>query len=276
MGMYTALLRHRIALPVHIRLVGVITLSPILKKRLVFTISAAGLIIALLSSCFVLAEPTRKQKKEVADPATLIQRAAGKEVAALEEPVPYSYFETIQWSWGTETRRVIETREGRADRIVEFNDEPLGPDQLGKQIGRLQRLLIDRDARKHDLEEEHSEVQRRIGMMKAFPQAFLFQPDGKDTGGLLKFIFVPNPKFSPPNRESQVYRGMSGTVWVDPAAERLTRIEGRLTKDVSFGWGIFGKLYKGGQYEIRQEKVAPEIWRIAQLNLNLKGRVFLG
>jgi hypothetical protein len=66
---------------------------------------------------------------------------------------------------------------------------------------------------------------------------------------------------------------MEGKVWVNPEQERLTRIDGTLTRDVSFGWGVFGKLYKGGHYQIEQKELSPGKWRITTLNLELKGRI---
>jgi hypothetical protein len=235
--------------------------------------------LVILILCFFLAAANQaggaKKKQAPTDAEAMIQRAAENEVAALKDPLPCSYFQRLQWNWGTETRRVIQTRDAAPSRVVEFNEEPLGPDQLAKQIGSLQKLLADRDARKHQLQEDQAETRRRIRMMEAFPQAFVFEASG-EAGGLLKFTFTPKPGFSPPTRESQVYRGMTGTVWVSLKAERLVRIEGVLTKDVSFGWGIFGKLDKGGRYEIEQKQTSRGVWHITRLNLDVKGRVFLG
>jgi len=112
--------------------------------------------------------------------------------------------------------------------------------------------------------------------MQAFPQALLFEPAGEGPPGTLKFSFRPNPEFSPQDRETQVYRAMRGTVWVHAEQERIVKIEGVLTKDVSFGWGILGKLHKGGKYAIAQEQISAGVWRIVRLDLDLKGRVFLG
>jgi hypothetical protein len=170
---------------------------------------------------------------------------------------------------------VIETREGRADKIIAFDDEPLAPDQAARQEHRLEKLLRDRDARKKELEEQHAEIRRRARMMKAFPQALLFEAAGEGPDGLLRFTFRPNPKFSPEARETHIFRGMRGTVWIEPQQQRIVRIEGLLTKDVSFGWGILGKLHKGGKYEIEQEEISPGLWRIKRLELDLKGRTFL-
>lgn len=238
-------------------------------------LSSTILVVCLLLGAVNAGTPGKK-KQPPTDAEALIQRASANEVEALKSPLPCSYFQRLQWSWGTETRRVIQTHDAAPSRIVEFNDEPLGPDQLAKQIGSLQKLLADRDARKHQLEDDQAETRRRIHMMEAFPQAFVFESAGEAPGGLLKFTFEPKPGFSPPNKESQVYRGMTGTVWVSPKAERLARIEGLLTKDVSFGWGIFGKLDKGGRYEVEQKQTSPGVWHVTRLNLDVKGRVFLG
>ena len=108
----------------------------------------------------------------------LIARAAERERAELENPKPYRYQERLDWNWGSETRSVIETAEGRADRIVLFKGEPLSPEQQAKQQHRLEKLLSDRDTLKNELKDQKSETQRRIRIVKAFPRAFFFDYAG--------------------------------------------------------------------------------------------------
>jgi len=217
--------------------------------------------------------------QKTAHPATeeqlaLITRAAERERAELENPKPYRYQERLDWNWGSETRSVIETAEGRADRIVLFKGEPLSPEQQAKQQHRLEKLLSDRDTLKNELKDQKSETQRRIRIVRAFPRAFFFDYAGLDKG-LLRFNFRPDPDFSPKDRETQMYRGMEGSVWIEPAQERIVRIEGILVKEVNFGWGIVGHLNKGGIYEIAQTQLSPGKWRITKLNVDLKGKTFL-
>ena len=227
--------------------------------------------IALLAGT-ALAQKTKHPA--TADDLSLIERAADHELIELETPTPFQYQERLEWSWGTETRLVIETPEGRADRIVLFNDEPLSPDHQARQQHRLEKLLSDRDAVKSDLKEQKAETQHRIRMVKAFPKAFFFDFAGREKG-LLRFDFRPDPEFSPKDRETQMYRGMEGTVWIEPEQERIVQIQGKLVKDVTFGWGIFGRLNKGGIYEIAQTQLSPGTWRITTLNVDVKGRTFL-
>ena len=230
------------------------------------------LFIALVASAGAVAQsgPTPATTGQL----ELISRATEHELEALENPVPFRYQEQLEWPWGTETRSVIETSEGRADRIVQFSGGPLSSEQQAKQERRLKKLLSDHDAVKNELQDQKAETQRRIRMVKAFPRAFFFDFAGREHG-LLRFDFRPNPEFSPKDRETQMYRGMEGRVWVEPVHERIVQVEGKLVKDVSFGWGIFGRLNKGGIYEISQTQLSPGVWRITTLNVDVKGRIFL-
>jgi hypothetical protein len=231
----------------------------------------ALLCFGLLTATALGQKPTQPASEEQ---LALIARAAERERAELENPKPYRYQERLDWNWGSETRSVIETAEGRADRIVLFNGEPLSPEQQARQQHRLDKLLSDRDARKNELKDQKSETQRRIRIVKAFPRAFFFDYVGVEKG-MLRFDFRPDPDFSPKDRETQMYRGMEGSVWIEPAQERIVRIEGILVKDVNFGWGIVGHLNKGGIYEIAQTQLSPGKWRITKLNVDLKGKTFL-
>ena len=251
--------------------------SPISNHSQTFNIaSIKSVLYGLL--CFGLVTATalgQKQPRAATDEQlALITRAAEREQAALENPKLYRYQERLDWNWGSETRSVIETSEGRADRIMLFNGEPLSPAQQAKQQHRLEKLLSDHEALKNELKDQKSEAQRRIKIVKAFPRAFFFDYTGVEKG-LLRFNFRPDPDFSAKDRETQMYRGMEGSVWIEATQERIVRIEGVLVKDVNFGWGIVGHLNKGGIYEIAQTQLSPGKWRITTLDVDLKGKTFL-
>lgn len=233
-----------------------------------------NIVAALAMMLPILHQSSRTSEFEDTRSAALIQQCSQNEVAALESPVSFHYLERLEWKWGTETREVIETAQGRADKIIQFNDQPLAAHQLAKQDHRLRKLLSDKNAVRHEMEEERAENARRLRMLKAFATAFVFRPQGQEAG-LLRFSFRPNRSFAPHDRETAVYRGMEGTVWVEPQQQRLVRIDGVLTRDVSFGWGILGRLHKGGHYFIEQTQVEPGVWRITSLDFDLRIRVFL-
>jgi hypothetical protein len=223
-------------------------------------------LIFLLLSAGLLAQES--------DAGALLRRCSKNEVDALQNSQPFRFKERTDLSSGSEMRDVIETSQGLADRIIAFNDKPLTDDQNQKQNRRLQKLLTDSDALRDELKEQKDETQRRIRMTRAMPDAVLLQPAGTESDGQLRFTFTPNPAFSPRDRETQIYRGMRGTVWIDPVHERITHVKGELFKDVTFGWGILGKLNKGGRYELLQTQVAPGVWKMTVLDVDFRGSVF--
>ncbi len=112
------------------------------------------------------------------------------------------------------------------------------------------------------------------GWFRPFPGLFsLTLLDAKKACFILAFI--PIRSSLPKTVKRQMYRGMEGSLWIDPAQECIVKIEGKLVKDVSFGWGILGRLSKGGVFEIAQTQLAPGTWRITSLNVDMKGRILL-
>jgi hypothetical protein len=59
------------------------------------------------------------------------------------------------------------------------------------------------------------------------------------------------------------------------AEKRMAKISGSLVQEVSFGWGIFGRLDKGGKFEVEQSKVSPHRWETTMLSMKFTGRVLL-
>jgi hypothetical protein len=209
------------------------------------------------------------------DYQALLRRCSQHEKEAMEKLQLFQFLERIEREWGSEMRAVIETTEGRVDRVVAFDDQPLAPDQQTKQQQRLTRLLNDPKKLRDEVAEQREEVKRRQLMVAILPDAFIVEFSKVEPDGRLKFTFTPNPKFSPKDRETQVFKGMRGLLWIDPTYERIAAVQGELFKDVNFGWGILGRLNKGGKFEVVQTQILPGVWRITILNLDFKGRTFL-
>ena len=87
--------------------------------------------------------------------------------------------------------------------------------------------------------------------------------------------FKPNPRFDPPNHETQVYVGMQGDLFIDAKAMRIVKIDGTLFKDVNFGWGILGRLYTGGRFVIEQQDIGYGVWDEVGEILKFTGKILL-
>jgi hypothetical protein len=75
--------------------------------------------------------------------------------------------------------------------------------------------------------------------------------------------------------EANIFRGLAGDLWVDQAQERLTRLDAHVIANVDFGWGILGKLDKGGTIQLEQTDIGNHDWELTTLKLNLKGKALM-
>lgn len=175
---------------------------------------------------------------------------------------------------GAQDRDVIQTKEGSLARTLLINGRPLTSDQRSKDEQRMKKLVDDSDERAKRDRRERQDDEKTRELLKAIPDAFIFTYDGAD-GDLTRLTFVPNPHYSPPNRELAVYHGMVGSLWVDRTALRLAGIEGRLTTDVKFGLGLLGHLDKGGTFKVIQKNVGDNHWDTVFLEVNMQGRMVL-
>jgi hypothetical protein len=167
-------------------------------------------------------------------------------------------------------RDVIETRDGQIARTLLISGQPLTPKQRADDDARLQSLMRDADDRARHNKRIKDDRDRARRMLKALPDALDFKYDGMEDG-LVRLQFSPKPHYDAPTRELQAYRSMTGTLWIDHAGVHLARIDGKLFEDVNFGWGLLGKLKKGGTFHVVQKEVVPGHWEIVALDVDMTG-----
>ncbi len=176
----------------------------------------------------------------------------------------------------TSTKDIFESRDGAVARLVAINDRPLSPADEQKEQARLDGLLSDPSRQRHRKQSEDDDTARAMKVLRALPNAFIYQFAGSGTGPtgrVEKFTFKPNPDFDPPDLETQILTAMTGELWIDPSEERVVRLEGHLQRDIDFGWGILGRLNKGGWILIEQADVGQHQWRIVRFQMVMSGRV---
>jgi hypothetical protein len=207
----------------------------------------------------------------------LVQRALANELIASQDvDHPMRYLLRKSTPRLTSTREIYETAQGDVARLISINDSPIGPVAEQKEEARLQELARD-PARQHRRKQaEDADTARALRVLRLLPTAFIYSYIGPGQGPLgpvEKFSFRPDPTFSPPNLETEVLSAMAGELWVDPTQQRVTHLEGHVQGDVQFGWGILGRLNRGGWISIDQSQVAPGLWRTVRLQLDMTGRV---
>jgi hypothetical protein len=207
----------------------------------------------------------------------LVDRALASELRAAQDashPMRYRLRKTSPRL--TSTKDILETRDGDVARLVSIFDKPLNQADEQQEQARLDALLNDPSRQRHRKQGEEGDLGIVLKLLRMLPDAYLYQYAGAGAGlagRVEKFSFRPNPNFSPPDLETQALKAMTGEIWIDAAQERVTRLEGHLEQDTDYGWGILGKLDKGGWIVIEQADMGGRQWRIARFQMKMNMRI---
>ncbi len=214
----------------------------------------------------------------------LVRAAVSNEVAANHAPMRHSFRARKQTPKGSQTRLYVETKEAMAAMQIAVNDRPLTLQQEQGEYGHLAWLMGNPDQLRKKQAREKEDADRTLRIVKALPDAFLYEYDGLEPGTanmgrtgveLTRLKFRPSPSYSAPSRVEQALSGMQGSLLIDAASRRLAFIDGTLFKDVTFGWGFVGHLDKGGHFRVRQADLGDGSWDITELDLSITGKILL-
>jgi hypothetical protein len=253
--------------------------------RLIPIATAVFLGVSLLGTdaTFVEVGAASSSPPDTPSPTELVRSAVANEVAAANNnSIKHMFRSRKQTPQGSQTRLYVETQSAMAGMTIAYNDQPLTPEQMQREENHLAGLVSDPEqlSRKHSQEQQTAE--RTLRIVKALPDAFLYDYDGDERGAadlgkegqqLVRLKFRPNPAYQSPSRVEQVLDGMQGFVLIDPAARRIARIDGTLFKEVGFGWGILGHLDKGGHFLVEQRDVGDGSWDTSRMSLNFTGKI---
>ena len=242
--------------------------------------TATLILAAVLLCASAAAQPDHGQN---ISPVELVRKTVNNELKADKESGHFMFRSRKQTSSGSQTKLFVQTRDATAAMLIAINDQPLTPQQRQGEEGRLQYLMKNPDELKRKRKQERDDDERTSRIMRALPDAFLFEYEGTEKGSptvgaegaeLVRLKFQPNPNYDPPSRVEQVLTGMQGIVLIDAKDNRIARMDGTLFRDVGFGWGILGHLDKGGHFLVQQAKIGDDTWAITSMQLNFTGKAF--
>jgi hypothetical protein len=223
--------------------------------------------LALLSVPLASASETPKAND-------LLRQAVANEKSHSTEDF-YVWMDRLEKPRGSVTKLMVNTPQGILSRTIALNDKALTAEERRQDDDRINRLLdpakMSEKAKKQREDQQHIER-----VLLALPDAFLcdYAPNSHEDRNL-RLECSPNPSFSAPNYESQVLQGMRTVILIDREDKRISKIEGTLFKDVTFGWGFLGRLSRGGHIEITQSKTTGKHWGITRMQLIFEGRIIV-
>jgi hypothetical protein len=253
------------------------------RKSVAHSIARTGACILLLTAASFAGQPATVSSYH--DPAELVRQAVQNEIkASNDDTVHFLFRGTKTTPQGSTTRLYVETKEATAGLVIAYNGKRLTPEQRHAEEERVERFINHPEELKKKREQERASAERTLRIVRALPDAFLFEYAGEEPGSegigragdpLVKLKFRPNPRYQPPSRVEEVLTGMQGYVLVDPARYRLASIDGTLFKEVGFGWGILGHLDRGGRFMVQQQEVGDNFWEISSMSLSFTGKILL-
>jgi hypothetical protein len=246
-------------------------------QRLIVSIFAVAIVLVHSRGAFCAQQP-------VESPAELVRQTVRREIAASNGGTTVMFTDHKETPHGSQTKLLVQTHEGIVGMVVATNDSLLSPEQRLAEYARLKRLAGNSEELRKKQKTEKEDAERVTRIMKALPDAFLYEADGTEAGTpeiggvgkeLTRLKFRPNPAYSPPSRVEQVRTGMRGLLLIDAMQHRIAKIDGTLNRDVTFGWGFLGHLDRGGHFLVEQAEVMKEDWEATRMDLSFTGKVLL-
>lgn len=234
------------------------------------------------------------------DTDALIRHAVENRIAEDKAHQPLRFVLHKQDERHNITQKIIETPQGDVALLVAVNGSPIGP--LGRQAERKRLDALDAhpEVQAHRQRREQEDAARVDTLLRLLPDAFTYSyqdtvpcdvttPPNIPLPGspaaaaatapqpeqCWHMTFTPNPKWDPPNIEAKVLTGMAGEIWIEAADDRLYRLNAHLVEDVDFGWGIVGRLDKGGTIFLEQTRIGDRDWELTRMQMNLTGKALM-
>lgn len=238
------------------------------------SLSAVGGLLLCAGPCLGAAPPPANAP----DVVKIVREASWNETHSSGPPHLFRYRSFEQDAKGSTVHLVIETRDGSVARLVEKGGRPLTAAEDATEVGRLKNLLANPDLQRQRQKNAHQNENREDELVRMLPDAFLYSDAGVvqgPSGPCYRLTFKPNPNFDPPDREGEVFHGMVGELWIDQSQLRIARIDAHLVADVNFGWGVLGRLYRGGSILEENADVGDRHWESTALRLRLTGKILM-
>lgn len=172
-------------------------------------------------------------------------------------------------------------------RLIAVDGVPLSAAELEKQ-DRVHREDVLRDAakRQHETAPQRDERVAREQDDRRKEQAIIDEAFslytitmiGRETVQSHETVvatLVPKPNFKPRTDAGQFLKKFKATAWVSESEYQLVRLDAEAIDDVTFGWGIVGRIHEGARAVFERTKVNGEVWLPSRTSFTGTGRALL-
>ena len=169
---------------------------------------------------------------------------------------------------------VVETPQGTVKRMTWIDGRPVDAQEQRKETDRIRTFIHDTEAQARARRAGAHDDAQATQMLKMLPNAFVWTKRSEDAE-YITLDFKPNPDFDPPNMEARVMGLMAGEMVIARKDNRIKTLRGTLTDDVKIGFGMLGRLRRGGTFDVERREVAPHSWQITETHVHIEGKALL-
>jgi hypothetical protein len=87
--------------------------------------------------------------------------------------------------------------------------------------------------------------------------------------------FKPKRDAHSRTREGRLARAFAGEIWIDENEKEIVKIDAKAIDDLSFGYGVLGRLNEGATVTVRQQPVDANLWLPVSIRFDGEGRALL-
>jgi hypothetical protein len=229
----------------------------------------------LLGAAVLLITPPLHAQESQPKAMQALQAAVQSELAAAEsDKSNWQYRDHDVTAGRNAIYQTIETPHGQLRRLIELNGHPLDDAARNAETDRIAQYVNDPTAQFRAHKADAHDDAQATEMTRMLPKAFIWTVTS-EAPEFITLSYRPNPAFDPPDMEARVMSIMAGEMIIARDGNRIRTLKGALTQDVKFGWGIFGRLYAGGTFDIERREVAPGHWQITESNVHIGGHALI-
>jgi len=174
--------------------------------------------------------------------------------------------------------RVIPAGTG-VDRLpIGLDGKPTDPDVYHAELLKVEKALSwaadDGHAQRDAYDKLARKQKERDELIDATRTAFIFTLAGTEMRAgrvLYKYSLEPNPAYKPTSRATSIFAKVRGSVWIDPEAAQMARVDGEVTGDINIGLFV-AKIYKGSHFMQERYEMLPGVWLPSFSQYDFDGR----
>ena len=177
--------------------------------------------------------------------------------------------------------------EDRWERLIAEDGRPVPAEELARQDREREQKaneMVQRLARNSskELARQERELQKarreRDEVVSDIYNVFEIRMIGRERvedHDTIAFVLTPRRDAKPTTRAGDQIRHFSVRAWVSENDHELVKLEAEAIDDLTFGWGVLGRLHKGARLSFLRRKVNGEVWLPAVVNYSGSARVGL-